>query len=189
MAGIAAWLLGACAATGGSLLAVSLIGKGMVSGIPSQADADAVKVSDTPDLTAGAPPTVPASTALSAVLPATPGSSRSASGYPHPHRVRHQAGPQPSAASPADAPTLSPTPDGTVLGSAGGEVVAACPAAGAELLYWSPQQGYEVSGVSPGPAATAQISFSSDANGTVVMTIACQGGVPVASTQQQPRDD
>jgi len=61
-------------------------------------------------------------------------------------------------------------------------VVAACEAAGAYLLSWSPQQGYAVSGVDRGPAAVARVSFSSGFR-TVTMLISCQAGVPVASTQ------
>jgi len=44
----------------------------------------------------------------------------------------------------ADIPSLRPpSGDGTVLTSAGGEVVASCQAAGAYLISWSPLQGYE----------------------------------------------
>jgi hypothetical protein len=68
-----------------------------------------------------------------------------------------------------------------VLSSQGGEVVASCQAAGAYLISWSPQQGYETDDVRRGPAAQAVVTFESPAN-SVVMQVTCQGGVPQATS-------
>jgi len=68
-----------------------------------------------------------------------------------------------------------PCPDG------GGEVVAACQAASAYLISWSPSQGYEIAGVTRGPAATARVSFESNAT-QVTMVVSCSAGVPSATS-------
>jgi len=180
VAGVAAWLLGACAATGGSLLAVSLIGKGMAAGYPTQTDAAQVAAARTPSAPATA--AVPGAPTSPAAASARPQPTRPASWPPHSRRTGPSASPRSQTAT-SGAPAQSPTAqDGTVLASPGGEVVAACEAAGAYLLSWSPQQGYAVSGVDRGPAAVARVSFSSGFR-TVTMLISCQAGVPVASTQ------
>lgn len=84
----------------------------------------------------------------------------------------------PSAQSTATAPDQA---DGTLLTSAGGEVVASCQGSGAYLDTWSPSQGYEVSQVNRGPAATAQVTFTSTAN-RVTMVVSCSAGVPSATS-------
>jgi hypothetical protein len=160
MAGVGAWLLGAGAATGGSLLAVSLIGKGMTE-FPGQPMA--------------ALATVTAGTYESSAAPKSPSPS------PVPRRTHpsHHTSPTPQP---------PPTPDGTVLTSAGGEVVASCPQTGAYLMSWSPQQGYAVGTVERGPAAMARVSFALG-NSVVTMEITCQGGTPSAFTRTRPRDE
>ena len=71
---------------------------------------------------------------------------------------------------------------GTVLTSAGGEVVASCQSAGAYLISWSPLQGYEVDGVIRGPAVTVRVTFSpttvSPTASDVTMVVSCSAGVP-----------
>jgi hypothetical protein len=73
-------------------------------------------------------------------------------------------------------------PAGTVLASPEGTVVATCQAAGAYLISWSPQQGYEVGDVFRGPAATASVQFESGAS-EVNMVVSCSAGVPSATTR------
>jgi hypothetical protein len=75
-----------------------------------------------------------------------------------------------------------------VLTSRGGEVVAACQAAGAYLISWSPLQGYEIAGVTRGPAATARVTFDSDAN-RVTMVVSCSAGVPSAASYTRVGDE
>ncbi len=84
--------------------------------------------------------------------------------------------------APGTAPGLaSPqSAGGTLLTSAGGTVVALCEQAGAYLQSWSPQQGYEASGVERGPTGTAQVSFTSSQR-RVTMLVTCPGGVPSAA--------
>jgi len=72
-------------------------------------------------------------------------------------------------------------PAGTVLASSAGTVVATCQAAGAYLISWSPQQGYEVGDVFRGPAATASVQFESS-TAEVTMRVSCSAGVPSATT-------
>jgi eukaryotic-like serine/threonine-protein kinase len=78
-------------------------------------------------------------------------------------------------------PAPSPQPTDAVLTSIGGTVVAGCQAAGAYLVSWSPAQGYEVSKVVRGPAATANVMFTSSRK-LVTMAVSCPGGVPSEST-------
>ena len=75
-----------------------------------------------------------------------------------------------------------------MLTSVGGTVVARCGTAGAYLVSWSPQQGYEAAGVIRGPAATAQAKFSNGQR-VVVMKVSCTGAVPSATTSSHWLDD
>jgi hypothetical protein len=181
--GVAAWLLGAATATAGSLLAISLLGQG-ITGDPGQLlTQDAVTralASEAADASP-APVTAPSRQLTSPPASATPAATRTAT--PH--------APDPASA-PATAPATAPAPGatpgaadgGTVLTSAGGEVVASCQPAGAYLISWSPLQGYEVDGVIRGPAATARVTFSpvvvSPTAPDVMMLVSCSAGVPWA---------
>ena len=60
-------------------------------------------------------------------------------------------------------------------------MVAACQQAGAYLISWIPQQGYEVQDVARGPAVTARVVFFSNAN-SVTMVVTCTDGVPSANS-------
>lgn len=174
--GVGAWLLGAGAATGGSLLAVSLLGQGMTGASASELTSAEV------------------SQALaSATSQAARASAPSASGTvkapgPVSGRPRSHSTPVPSATPTVSvttaAPPQSPQPagtDGTVLTSPGGQVVAACEQGGAYLISWSPQQGYEVDTISRGPGAQALVSFETTLN-QVTMTVTCTNGVPSATS-------
>ena len=57
--------------------------------------------------------------------------------------------------------------------------MADCLPAGAHLLYWSPDQGFQVDDVNRGPAPVARVTFEG-AGGDVVMYVSCRGGTPVA---------
>jgi hypothetical protein len=170
LVGVGAWLLGAGTATGGSLLAVSLLGQGIVAPAPSQ------------QLTSAAVNKALASEATEAARPspsATPTGSPSASPSPVPPprrlKIRQSAPPHAAAATP------TPQATSTVLSSGGGSVVAQCESAGAYLVSWSPQQGYEAVNVIRGPAATAQAKFSNGQR-IVIMKVTCSGAVPTATT-------
>jgi hypothetical protein len=164
--GLGAWLVGAAGATGGSLLAVSLLGQGIISSPGQQLSVGAVnralasEAAESPEPSASTP--VPGNTAGDR--------ARARHRAPH-HRTPHH---RPETVS-------SPQPTGAVFTSAGGTVVARCDAAGAYLLSWSPQQGYEVMGVLRGPSATANVTFRS-AGRAVTMTLSCVAGAPSERT-------
>jgi hypothetical protein len=163
LAGVGAWLLGAGAATAGSLLAVSALGQGLAPA-PSQ------------QLTVAAVNRALASEAAEATGPAAPMPPVKSSATPLAPRPKKTS--RPPSATPA-AP--APQPATTVLTSAGGTLVAGCQPAGAYLVSWSPAQGYEVSWVSRGPAANAKVTFEGSRK-LVTMVVSCSGGVPAPST-------
>ena len=146
--GAGAWLLGAAAATAGSLLVVSELGEGM-SAPPGQSTVAAAEQAQ-----ASQPVAQPSATATRAH--STGGKSRTGAG--------------------GTASTGS-----TVLTSTGGTVVAQCAPAGAFLVSWSPQQGFQASTVARGPATTARVVFAATAS-TVTMVVSCASGAPAAAT-------
>lgn len=153
---VGAWLLGTATATGGSLWAISHLGQGILGPSSQQLTVAAVNralASETSE-------------------PATPPAGRP------PAPVPESATPFPSA---RPRPASSPSPSGTLLTSSGGNVVAGCAAAGAYLLSWSPQQGYEANAVVRGPAAAAKVTFQSGQT-AVTMVVTCHAGVPAATT-------
>src|SRR5262252_6739626 len=154
---IGAWLLGATAATCGSLIAVSLIGKSIGAPATQQMTASGVN---------------------RALAADAHGSDAHGSGA-------SPVAPPAQAARPAAAASPSPRPGaaalaGTLLSSAGGSVMAGCRPAGAFLISWSPQPGYTADDVVRGPAATAQVVFETTSQG-VSMTVSCTGSAPSAS--------
>jgi hypothetical protein len=176
--GVVAWLLGAATATAGSLLASSLLGQGITGSAAQLLTQDAVNRALASE--SAEPP---------ADTPGGPAAARSAT--PSPDAPTATTAP-PVTASPAvtsgpvqDPATATAGPsgqaDGTVLTSAGGNVVASCQASGAYLISWSPSQGYEVSGVNRGPASAAQVTFYSSSN-RVTMVVSCSTGVPTATS-------
>jgi eukaryotic-like serine/threonine-protein kinase len=184
LAGVGAWLLGVAAATGGSLLAVSLLGQGIATSPSQQLTVAAVnralaaEAGDTPaatPATTGAPSPAPSATrSYQAQVAQT---------------VRPQAGTTPSARASRSRPAASPSaqatatagPTSTVLTSVGGTVVADCRPDGAYLVSWSPAPGYEVGTAVRGPAVTARLSFNSTAN-SVTMLVSCSAGIPTATS-------
>jgi hypothetical protein len=157
--GLAAWLAGASAATGGSLLAVSALGQGMTPAAGEQLSVAAVNralAKEAAERTAAVPRR---SVAPSASLtgPSSPA-------------IRHPAPPPPPR-----------TTGGTVLTSPGGTVVASCAGTRAYLVSWSPQQGFGSGGVVRGPAINAQVTFT-DGQLTVTMIVSCDTGAPTAAS-------
>jgi hypothetical protein len=150
---VGAWLLGAVAATGGSLAAVSLIGQSIAAPPTQQLTVSAVNRA----LASGNRETRPSP----AASPFPAASHRAAAATPSPPRG-----------------TAAAT--GTLLNSAGGSVVAGCGSAGAYLISWSPQQGYAAVDVVRGPAATARVTFMSGSAG-VILGVTCPGSIPTAS--------
>jgi hypothetical protein len=169
--GVGAWLLGAAAATGGSLFAVSLLGQSLAPAPSQQLTVTAVNralASEAADGTRS---------------PAAATSSPSPAPAPRHPKARRAAPATPAAATPAAtaaAPSPAPQPTSRVLTSAGGTVVASCEAAGAYLVSWSPQQGFGASRVLRGPAAKAKVTFSSSRH-VVTMAVTCSGGAPSAT--------
>jgi len=177
--GVAAWLLGAATATAGSLLAISLLGQG-ITGDPGQLlTQDAVTRALASEAADASPPPV---TAPSRQVASPSASARTTA--PAPARVSATPAATATSAPPDPATTTAPAAadGGTVLTSAGGEVVASCQPAGAYLISWSPLQGYEVDGVIRGPAVTVRVTFSptavSPTASEVTMWVSCSAGVP-----------
>ena len=164
--GVGAWLVGAGAATGGSLLAVSLLGQGIAAAPSQQLTVAAVnralarEAAEARATPAAAPPAASPSLQPSRV-----------------HHHRHRAAPS--------APRANP---GAVLTSEGGTVVARCWPAGTYLLSWSPQQGYEAGDVIRGPAVTARVTFTSWRR-SVTMVVSCADGTPSVTSTVRTRDE
>jgi len=174
---VAAWLLGAGAATGGSLVAVSLLGQSLVAP-PTQ------------QLTVGAVNRALASDSKQPAAAPTPGSSRG----PGHGKTRATAAASPSAsASPSTVPASPPAAPGaaaggTLLTSSGGSVVAECGSSGAYLISWSPQQGYLAENVVRGPAPLAKVTFLAGQSG-VSMSVSCNASMPSATITTVRGDD
>jgi hypothetical protein len=146
-----AWLLGAAAATAGSLLVVSELGEGIAAS-PGQQQSAAPVLNQAQ---------------ASHVLPSSSPRSRSQGGTGGTGGTRGTGG--------------TSATSGTVLTSSGGTVVARCATAGALLLSWSPQQGFQAGSVVRGPAATTRVVFTATAS-TVTMAVSCSRGMPSAAT-------
>jgi hypothetical protein len=174
---VAAWLLGAATATGGCLLAVSLLGAGFgVTGRSGQqltTDGVAKALAAAERKSPSTPPATPSRSAR-----ARPATRRPRAARPTPTPT-----PPPTPTS-TPTPAQSTTPAATPFSSQGGTVVATCESAGAYLITWSPAQGYEVDHVFRGPAGQASVRFETNST-AVTMTITCPGGpggTPVEST-------
>jgi hypothetical protein len=161
---VAAWLLGAATATGGCLLAVSLLGDGFgVSGSSSQ------------QLTVAA---VNKALADAKRHPPAPAAVRPRGARTRPGRRRKPA------ATPSPVPAQPAAGSGTLFTSPAGTVVASCEPAGAYLLSWIPAQGYGVDRVARGPAPLASVAFEAGPR-EVTMRVSCTGGTPVSSVSSE----
>jgi hypothetical protein len=162
--GVGAWLLGAVAATCGSLLAVSQLGLGITSSTSQQLTASAVN-----SALASENREQPASTSARALHTRLKAHARRAAhSRQAAHAIHAEAGH--SATAPAQPPA-------TLLTSSGGSVLADCQAAGAYLLSWSPQQGFEAQNVARGPAAVASVRFGAQFS-AVTVRVTCRAGIP-----------
>ncbi len=157
--GAGAWVLGAAAATAGSLLVVSELGEG-ISGSPSGQQSTAAALSQ-------------AQASQAAAQPSSPTGPRSASGAGGTSKTSGAGGTSGSGGTNGAS--------GTILTSSGGTVMARCEPAGAFLQSWSPQVGFQESSVARGPATTARVVFTSGA-ATVTMVVSCASGAPTAAT-------
>jgi hypothetical protein len=162
--GVGAWLLGAGAATGGSLLAVSVLGQGLAPAPGQQLTVAAVNRALASEA---------AEASRSPAPPMPPVSSSATPLAPRPKKTS----PAPSASPRAP----DPQPTTAVLTSVGGSVVAGCQPAGAYLVSWSPAQGYQETQVVRGPAAKAKVAFAGSRK-LVTMVISCTDGAPSAAT-------
>jgi hypothetical protein len=149
LVGASGWLLGADAATCGSMLAVDHLAHGLL-GPGSQQLSPADVRADLASSQAG--PTAPSPSARPAMRPARP--ARAAAATPAASRA------------------------GTLLFSKGGSAMAVCEAGRAYLQYWSPAPGYQVDDVVRGPAVRVRVELEGTGT-SLVMTISCASGQPV----------
>ena len=180
--GVAAWLVGASAATGGSLLAVSMLGQGMTPGGGDEQSVTTVNRALAKEAAERA-----------AAMPRHAVAPKAARGGPPSRMARRGASSPPARLPPArrgapvpvarhSAPPPSPgATGGTVLTSQGGTLVASCAGARAYLVSWSPQPGYGSTGVVRGPATSARVTFTGG-QVTVTMIVSCDAGVPTATS-------
>jgi hypothetical protein len=154
---VVAWTVGAVAAAGVGLLALSLIGDGLSTktGQPLTPDTVAREASAAP-----APPTPSESSALQVAPSASVSSPRvTASTIPAPIES--------AAARPTD----------RVFTTSGGSAIVRCTGSRAFLVSWSPNQGYSFDNVERGPGDRVRVRFRSDDN-KVDLRATCVGGVP-----------
>jgi hypothetical protein len=175
--GVAAWLVGASAATGGSLLAVSMIGQGMTPGGGDEQSVTTVNRALAKEAAERAA-AVPSHTVPPKVKRGGPPSR--VGGHRAVLPPAHRRAPAPAARRPVPPPSPGAT-GGTVLTSQGGTLVASCAGARAYLVSWSPQQGFGSTGVIRGPATGARVTFTSGQL-TVTMVVSCAAGVPTATS-------
>jgi len=172
--GVAAWLVGVSAATGGSVLAVSVLGQDMTPSAGEQQSVATVNRALAKEAAerAGARP---------AVAPRR-GIRPSAARIAALSRMGRHPAPRHSPTARRSAPPPAPdTAGGTVLTSQGGTLVATCTRARAYLVSWSPQQGFGSGDVVRGPATNAQVTFIGGQL-TVTMVVSCYAGAPTATS-------
>ena len=164
---VSAWLLGALAGTGGSLLAVDQLGQGLLGQHTKQVSVAMVNAELALENSEHAvkAPTVSQSP------------STSPAAALNPHKAHGATTVHIKKSSP---PTMRDS--GKLLTSAGGTAVATCENGRARLQYWSPGQGFAVFRVEPGPGSVVSVTFT-DSSGGVVMHVTCgTTGVPAART-------
>lgn len=147
---IAGWLAAAALATGVTLAAVSSIGTGIFGNSEGPVDQDEI-----------------AAVLATATSPAEPGGGTSPA----------------TPATPTPTPPASeetPAADPTVITSPGGTVVALCADGLAEVLSWSPAQGYRVDSADRGPDDSVEVEFESG-DTEVEVEVRCVDGVPDAT--------
>ena len=158
--GASGWLLGAVAATCGSMLAVSQLAHGLLGPGTQQLSAADVRndLASSHRVTAA-----PAPASKSPVARPAAGPDRTTAGAPAPGSA------------------------GTLLVSRAGTVMASCQAGLAYLQYWSPAQGFQADDVLRGPAARVRLVFEGAGSG-LLMTVSCDAGQPADQVISVPGD-
>jgi len=164
LVGVGAWLLGAAAATSGSMIAVNQLAHGLLG--PQTQQLTGADLSINSDDVSGRP--VPSPTASGVTDP--PSWRSAASG----RRSDVKA-----ARTRAATPSPSPAMTGKWLQSPDGSVLAVCQAAGAYLQLWVPAQGFQADDPHRGPAAVASVTFER-LGSEVILRVSCVSGTPVA---------
>jgi len=168
LVGVGAWLLGAAAATSGSMIAVNQLAHGLLG--PQTQQLTEANLSVNPDAASDRhDPSAPARGAADASRKGSAASGRRSA-----VKVAKSAAP-----TPTPTPSHSQSLAGTLLQSPDGSVMAVCQAAGVYLQYWSPDQGFEADDVNRGPAAVASVTFEGPAS-EVILRVSCVSGKPVA---------
>jgi hypothetical protein len=179
--GLGAWLLGAVTATSGSMIAVNTLAHGLLDAQAQAQQLGGKVVSGDLEPKASNTDESPSASPAAAAGSRTPAAKAMHSASPSSNAAARGSGRGPVGDSPSQSPPSgsSQSPAGTLLVSSGGSVTATCESAGAYLLYWSPNQGFEVDNVVRGPAAVASVVFQNTTSG-IVMRVSCSGGKPIA---------
>lgn len=171
VASVLAWIVGAAAAVGVGVLALSLIGDGLTARTVQPL---------TPDAVAREASAAPVDPAPASVGPSsTPGDDDQVG----------TADPSPSGSASASRPR---TGVDKLLWSAGGSAIARCTGNQVYLVSWSPEPGYRVYDVVRGPASQASVRFDAEniaGETEVLVSVRCVGGTPVATVTQRRDDD
>jgi hypothetical protein len=169
LVGVGAWLLGAAAATSGSMIAVNQLAHGLLGAQTQQlTEANLSVNADNPAArpVASAPPS-------GETDDSDDSGSRSA---------------MTAAGSAAGTPSPGQSLSGKWLQSPGGSVSAVCEVAGAYLQVWSPDPGFEADDWNRGPAAVASVIFQGATN-SIGVWVSCVGGKPVAHVSHLAPDE
>jgi hypothetical protein len=162
LASVLAWTVGAVAAVGVGLLALSLIGDGLSTraGQPL-----------TPDAVAREASTLPTGVAPSG---STPSGSGPAEPESPPGNTPSNA---PASTVPAAPPTPAAHPVDRLITSRGGSAIARCTGDTAYLVSWSPEPGYRYDNLDRGPATEVRVRFRAGEI-RVRVSVTCVAGVP-----------
>ena len=152
---VGAWLLGALAATGGSLYAVAQLGHGLIEQHTKQVTVAMVNAELAQDSSAH---TIGPALSLSPTVSHAATAPRSGS--------KHSAAPPVTYSS-------------KVFTSDGGTASATCGPGGAQLHWEIPVNGFEVSRLEPGPSAVASVTFTNSSGGVSMKVTCSTSGVPV----------
>ncbi|GIG75830.1 hypothetical protein Pfl04_42340 [Planosporangium flavigriseum] len=159
-----AWIVGALAAVGVGVLALSLIGDGLTSRTvqpltPEVVAREAASAQRSPAAASAMPESGPATAPESA--PAT---------------------------TPPAVKAVAPVGTEKLVSSPGGSAVARCAGGQVYLVSWSPAQGFRVDHVARGPGSQASVKFESDDDVKVFLTVRCVGGEPQTDISQRSDD-
>jgi hypothetical protein len=82
-------------------------------------------------------------------------------------------------ATPQTATATPGPPEGELIRTPGGTVIASCSGGLVTLRSWSPAQGYSVDGVEPGPGREAELEFEAGEGEDVELKLGCSGDHPI----------